>query len=89
MVGLSYVSKKISRYIVVLLPSVSFLTALGAMQLAQLTQKQTLSYCVLGIIFILQAVQILSLYPNFRTYHHPILSERWIEENTSSITGQD
>lgn len=87
MVGLSYVSKKISRYIVILLPSVSFLTALGAMQLAQFTQKKKLSYCVLGIIFILQAVPILSLYPNFRAYHHPLLSERWIEENTSSITG--
>ena len=87
MVGLSNVSKKISRYIVILLPSVSFLTALGAMQLAQLTQKKKLSYCVFGIIFILQAVPILSLYPNFRAYHHPLLSERWIEENTSSITG--
>ena len=87
MVGLSYVSKKISRYIVILLPSVSFLTALGAIQLTKLIQNKILSYFLLGIICILQAVPILSLYPNFRAYHHPILSERWIEENTSSITG--
>ena len=87
MVGLSNVSKKISRYIVILLPSVSFLTALGAMQLAQLIQNKKLSYFVLGIIFIIQAVPILSLYPNYRAYHHPLLSEKWVEENTSSITG--
>ena len=30
---------------------------------------------------------ILSLYPNYRVYHHPLLSKKWIEENTSSITG--
>ena len=87
MVGLSYVSKKISRYIVIILPSISFLTALGAMQLAQLVQNKKLRYCILAIIFILQAVPILSLYPNYRAYHHPLLSARWIEENTSSITG--
>ena len=87
MVGLSYVSKKISRYIVIILPSISFLTAFGAMQLAQRTENKKLRYCVLPIIFILQAVPILSLYPNYRAYHHPLLSARWIEENTSSITG--
>ena len=87
MVGLSYVSKKISRYIVIILPSISFLTALGAMQLAQLVQNKKLGYGILSIIFILQAVPILSLYPNYRAYHHPLLSARWIEENTSSITG--
>ena len=87
MVGLSYVSKKISRYIVIILPSISFLTALGAMQLAQLTENKKLSYGVLAIIFILQALPILCLYPNYRAYHHPLLSARWVEENTSSITG--
>jgi len=85
--GLSYVSKKISRYIVILLPAISFLTALGAMQLVQLISDKKRRYCVLGIIFLLQAAPILMLYPNFRAYHHPLLSERWIEENTSSITG--
>ena len=85
--GLSYVSKKISRYIVILLPAISFLTALGAMQLIQLISGKKLRYCVLSIIFILQAAPILMLYPNFRAYHHPLLSQRWIEENTSSITG--
>lgn len=87
MVGLSFVSKKISRYIVILLPSISFLTALAAVQLAQLTQNKKLNYFVLGIIFIFQAVPILTLYPNYRAYHHPLLSKKWIEENTSSITG--
>lgn len=87
MVGLSCVSKKISRYIVILLPAISFLTALGAVQLVQLIQSQKLRYFVLGIILILQAAPILSLYPNFRAYHHPLLSNSWIEENTSSITG--
>lgn len=87
LVGLSYVSKKISRYIVILLPSISFLAALGVMQLAQLTQNKKLSYFIFGVIFILQAVPILRLYPNYRVYHHPLLSAKWVEENTSSITG--
>ena len=86
-IGLSCVSKKISRYLVIFLPAVSILTAMGAVEFAQLWKKRRLGYLVLGVLFILQAVPILRLYPNYRTYYHPFLSPKWIAENTSSITG--
>ena len=86
-IGLSCVAKKISRYLVIFLPAVSLLTAMGAVQVAQLWKKRRIGYLVLGVLFILQAVPILRLYPNYRTYYHPFLSPKWIAENTSSITG--
>ena len=84
---LSCVSKKISRYLVIFLPAVSVLTAIGAVQLAQLWKRKWISYAVFLGFFILQAVPILRLHPNYRAYYHPILSEKWVSENTTSITG--
>lgn len=86
-IGLSCVSKKISRYLVIFLPAVSILTAMGGIQFAQLWKKRQLGYLVLGVLFILQAVPILRLHPNYRAYYHPFLSAKWVAENTSSITG--
>lgn len=87
LIGLSLVSKKISRYIVIILPAFSFLSALGAIQFAQFWNRKWLRYLVLAVLFVLQAVPILRLHPYYRTYHHPLLSGKWVEENTSCITG--
>ena len=86
-IGLSCVSKKISRYLVIFLPAVSILTAMGGVQFAQLWKKRQLGYLVLGVLFILQAVPIFRLHPNYRAYYYPFLSSKWVAENTSSITG--
>ena len=86
-IGLSCVAKKISRYLVIFLPAVSILTAMGGIQFAQLWKKRQLGYLVLGVLFILQAVPILRLHPNYRAYYYPFLSSKWVAENTSSITG--
>ena len=86
-IGLSCVAKKISRYLVIFLPAVSILAAMGGVQFARLWKKRQLGYLVLGVLFILQAVPILRLHPNYRAYYHAFLSAKWIVENTSSITG--
>ena len=70
-IGLSCVAKKISRYLVIFLPAVSILTAMGAVEFAQLWKKRQLGYLVLGVLFILQAVPILRLHPNYRVYYLP------------------
>ena len=85
--GLSCVAKKISRYLVIFLPAVSLLTAMGAVEFAQLWKKRWIGYLVLGVLFVLQAMPILCLHPNYRAYYHPFLSPKWVAENTSSITG--
>lgn len=86
-IGLSCVAKKISRYLVIFLPTVSLLTAMGAVEFAQLWKKKRFGYLVLGVLFILQAVPILRLHPNYRAYYYPFLSAKWVAENTCSITG--
>lgn len=86
-VGLSCVSKKISRYLVIFLPALSLLTAIGAVRFAQLWKRRWLCYLILSIFFVLQAIPILRLHPNYRSYYHPLLMGKWVEENTSSITG--
>ena len=86
-IGLSFVAQKTSRYIVIFLPAISLLTTMGAMQLAHLSHKRWLSYFVLVIIFSVQALPILRLYPYYRVYYNPLLSAKWVEENTSPITG--
>ena len=85
-IGLSCVAKKISRYLVIFLPAVSILTAMGAVEFAQLWKKRRIGYLVLGVLLILQAMPILRLHPNYRAYYHPLLSPKWVAENTS-ITG--
>ena len=99
LVGLSCVSKKISRYLVIYLPAVSLLTAIGTVQFVQqcgakansvnsrIRRKKQLGYLILFVIFLIQAMPILRLHPNYRTYYYPFLSGKWVAENTSSITG--
>ena len=86
-VGLSFVSKKISRYIVVLLPVVSLLTTLGAVEAAKLFKKRQAGFLFVVVIVLLQIAPILRLHPYYRTYYHPLLSGKWVAANTSSITG--
>ena len=87
LLGLSLVAKKISRYLVIFLPAVSLLTALGAMNITQRFSKKWGSLVVLAIVFVLQVVPMLRLHPYYRTYYHPLLSGAWVAENTTCITG--
>lgn len=87
LLGLSLVAKKISRYIVIFLPVVSLLMALGAVQIAQLFKKKQLRYLFLIAVAVLQVAPVLRLHPYYRTYYYPLLSGKWVSENTSSITG--
>lgn len=86
-IGLSCVSKKISRYLIIFLPAVSILTAIGTVQFALLWKRKWINYLVLLFIFLLQVTPILRLHPYYRVYYYPLLSGKWIAENTSSITG--
>ena len=99
--GLSFAAKKISRYLIIFLPAVSLMTALGAMHSGQLFNeriKKVLSkdskesirwfgYFFLVALFVLQAVPVLKLHPYYQTYHHPLIPGKWVEENSGSITG--
>ena len=87
LIGLSLVAKKISRYIVIFLPAVSLLTALGTVQIAQLLKKKQLRYLFLIAVVVLQVGPVLRLHPYYRTYYYPLLPGKWVSENTSSITG--
>ncbi len=87
LIGLSIVAKKISRYIVIFLPVVSLLSAIGAIQALQLLKKKRIQYLFLAAVVFLQIVPILRLHPYYRTYYYPLLSGMWVAQNTSSITG--
>lgn len=85
--GLSLAAKKISRYLIIFLPAVSILTALGATHLAKQFKREWIGYTLLVSVFVLQAVPVLRLHPDYRTYYHPLLSGTWVAENTTCITG--
>ena len=87
LLGLSIVAKKISRYQVIFLPAVSLLTALGGLNIAQRFSKKWICYAFLVVAFVLQAVPVLRLHPYYRAYYHPLLSGKWVAENTTCITG--
>ena len=87
LIGLSFVAKKISRYIVIFLPAVSFLTALGAIQATELFKKKRWRRILLVVAVILQITPILRLHPYYRTYYYPLLSGAWVAQNTGCITG--
>ncbi len=87
LIGLSFAAKKISRYLVIFLPAMSVLTALGAAHLAQLFTRKWVGYVLLVSVFLFQAVPVLRLHPYYRTYYHPLLSGKWVAENTTCITG--
>ena len=85
--SLSIVSKKISRYLVIFLPAVSLLTALGVMNITQRFSKKWIGYVFFFVIFVLQAFPVLHLHPYYRAYYHPLLSGTWVAKNTTCITG--
>lgn len=87
LIGLSFVSKKISRYIVIFLPVVSLLTTLGVVEVARLFKKKQAYFLFIVVIVLLQIIPILRLHPHYRTYYYPLLSRKWVAANTSSITG--
>ena len=87
LLGLSIVAKKISRYIVIFLPVVSILTAIGAVQVAKLFKKKHLQFLCIIAGVALQIAPMLRLHPYYRTYYYPLLSGKWVSQNTSSITG--
>jgi len=87
LIGLSLVAKKISRYIVIFLPALSLLTTFGAVQAAQLLKKKHLQLLFLVVVVVIQIAPVLRLHPYYRTYYYPLLSGKWVSENTSSITG--
>lgn len=87
LVGLSLTAKKISRYIVIFLPVVSLLTALGAIQVVQILKKKHWQCLCLILIVMLQVVPVLRLHPYYRTYYNPLLPGEWVAKNTGSITG--
>ena len=85
--GLSLAAKKISRYLIIFLPAISILTALGATHLAKQFKREWIGYTLLVSVFVLQAVPVLRLHPYYRTYYHPLLSGTWVAGNTTCITG--
>ena len=83
LIGLSLVAKKIARYIIIYLPAVSLLSAMGTIYIAQQFSKKRFRYLFLVCIVVLQVVPVLRLHPYYITYHFPLLSGKWISENTT------
>lgn len=81
--GLSLVAKKIARYLVIFLPAVSILAALGAISVTPLLSKIYLRSLFLVAVVVLQAVPLLKLHPYYATYHFPLLPAQWVAKNTS------
>ncbi len=82
-IGLSFVAKKIARYLVIFLPAMSILAAIGVIHLTQYFSKTRIRYLALAVVIILQIVPVLRLHPYYITYHFPLLSGEWISKNTS------
>ena len=85
--GLSLVAKKIARYLVIFLPAVSLLAAMGAVSLTRAFSKKRNRYIVLALIVVLQVVPVLRLHPYYIAYHSPLLSGEWVGKNTSTGGG--
>lgn len=83
LIGLSFVAKKIARYLVIFAPAMSILTAIGTIHLAQYFSKIRVRYFVFAILVFLQIVPVLPLHPYYITYHFPLLSGEWVSKNTS------
>ena len=81
--GLSLVAKKIARYLVIFLPAVSLLAAMGAIALTRVFSKKRSRYIALALIVVLQVVPVLCLHPYYIAYHFPLLSREWVAKNTS------
>lgn len=82
-IGLSVVAKKITRYLVIYLPAISLLSAIGIIYITQQYLKKPVHYLFFVAIIVLQVGPVLKLHPYYSTYHFPLLSGKWISENTS------
>lgn len=87
LIGLSLVAKKIARYIIIYLPVMSLLSAIGTIYVTQQFSKKHIHYLCLVAIIVLQVAPVLRLHPYYITYHFPLLSGRWISENAPSGGG--
>ena len=82
--GLTVVAKKLARYLVISFPVWNILAAIGVVILIRrLSQYRRLTSTALTILLLIQAAPVLSLHPNYRSYHHPLFTSNWIAENTS------
>lgn len=81
--GLSLVAKKITRYLVIFLPTVSVLSAMGVIYITRHISKKNLRSLFLVAIVVLQVVPVLKLHPYYATYHFPLLPGEWVAKNTS------
>lgn len=81
--GLSLVAKKIARYLVICLPAMSVLSAMGVTYLIQVISKKYLHFPFLIVVVVLQVLPILKLHPYYATYHFPLLPGGWIAKNIS------
>ena len=82
-IGLSLVAKKIARYLVIFLPVVSLLSAMGVIYIAHHVSKKHLRSLFLVAVVVLQVVPVLKLHPYYATYHFPLLRGEWVVKNTS------
>lgn len=89
--GLTFVAKKLARYIVITTPAWDVLAAIGTVSLVKLLQnivrKPILAWTVLILVIFLQTAPVLSLHPNYRAYHHPAIPANWIVNNISQGGG--
>ncbi len=83
LIGLSLVAKKIDRYLVIFLPVMSCLAAMGAIYVTQYFSKKYLRYLCLIVVIVLQIGPVLRLHPYYTTYYYPLLSGQWITKNIS------
>ncbi len=82
-IGLSLVAKKIARYLVICLPAVSLLAAIGAIYVSQHVRGKKWRFLVLVAIIVLQTVPVLRVHPYYATYHFPLLPAQWVAKNTT------
>ncbi|MDE0018639.1 MAG: glycosyltransferase family 39 protein [Candidatus Poribacteria bacterium] len=82
-IGLSLVAKKIARYLVIFLPAVSLLSAMGAIYIRQHIEKKSLGWLFIVAVVVLQVAPVLRLHPYYATYHFPLLPAQWVAKNTT------
>ena len=87
LIGLSFVAKKIARYIIIYLPVISLLSAIGTIYIAQQFSKNRFRYLFLIAIVFFQVIPVLRLHPYYITYHFPLLSGNWISKNAPTSGG--
>ena len=82
-IGLSLVAKKIARYLVIFLPAVSIISAMGAIYIRQHVETKSLRLLFIVAIVVLQVVPVLKRHPYYATYHFPLLPAQWVAKNTT------